>query len=422
LWDPRGPLLQMKAETAEKAAGGGSVFFIDPENYPLPGSAATGDTGVGGEVVFAGYGIDAPEYSYNDYRDLDVEGKIVLVFRYEPNEKDPDSVFDGSSHSKYATFLYKMQTAKRKGAAGLILFDNPLHHPEPGPYAPPPGIAGSGPSLPRESGGIPGVHVSAERIIGLYPSVDFTAIQKKIDAGGAVPELPYAEGTIRIVPAAETTDITGRNVAGYIPSRGNRRGDITREEKLIVIGAHHDHLGSLGDGAEGDRIFNGADDNASGVAAVLELAEHFFRRRQPAGLVFVTFSAEELGLYGSKAFLDELPLVKEKTVMMINFDMIGRNPGEEVVVQYSGPASFEDLVRERLPAGYDAVRQRSGMQGYISDSYVFSESGVPSLFFFTGTHEDYHMPSDEADLLDYVRMEEIAETAAGLVEIFSEVL
>ncbi len=421
LWETDVPLLEW-GRGGIKQKGSDELFFVDLDNYPLPGSAATAPEGVRGEIVFAGYGIDAPEYNYNDYEDLNVAGKIVLVFRYEPNEDASGPVFDGKRHSKYATFLYKMRTAKRKGAVGLVLFDNPLHYADRGPYAPPPGFAGGRTSPPEGSGGIPGVLVSAERVTELYPSVDFRSIRKSLDSGGDVPTLPYAEGRIILRPSEPETVTAGRNVVGYIPSRRNMRGGIAAEEKLIVIGAHHDHLGMFAEGAAGDRIFNGADDNASGVAAVLELAEYFFRQRLSAGLVFVTFSAEELGLYGSKAFLDELPIVKEKTVMMINFDMIGRNPGREVIVQYSGPEQLRELLQMHLPEGFDAVRQRPGMQGYISDSYVFSESGVPSLFFFTGPHEDYHMPSDEAALLDYVRMEEIAETAAGLVETFSEVL
>ena len=410
VWETDTPLLLMSRGGEEE------VFSFDLENYPLPGAAPTGDKGVAGEIVFAGYGIDAPEYGYNDYEHIDVEGKIVLVFRYEPNENDPDSVFDGKRHSKYATFLYKMQTAQRKGAVGLVLLDNPLHHSGPDPYAPPAGFPGTKRYPPKESGGLPGLHVSADRIAAFYPSVDFPAIQRSIDRGKAVPELPYAEGQIILRNAGEESAITGRNVAGYISSKGRRRGGIEAEKRLIVVGAHHDHLGMLAEGAEGDRIFNGADDNASGVAAVLELAEHFSRRRTGAGLVFVTFSAEELGLFGSKAILEEIPALREKTVAMINFDMIGRNPEQQVTVHYSGTDSFRSLLKAQLPAEYELNRRRGGMRGYISDSYMFSEYNIPAAFFFTGLHDDYHMPSDEAEMLDYGRMEEITQEAADLIE------
>lgn len=413
-WDMEEPLVSIS--TGREGDGIKGDFYFDPENYPLPGTMTPEETSISGEIIFAGYGIDAPEHSWNDYRNIDAEGKIVLVFRHEPNEDDPSSVFDGRRHSEYATFWNKMGTAKRYGAAGLLLIDDPRHDSDSGPYAPPPGFAGPEDAAEVRQNGVPGIHISAGQLQSLYPSIDFRAVQEEIDRGGDLPVLPYAEGTIRLRKRADTEEAAGRNVAAYRPSRVNRRGGVENETDLIIIGAHHDHLGTLSEGAPGDRIFNGADDNASGVAALLELAEYFSNRRLSAGLLFVTFSAEELGLYGSGYLLEQIPDLQEKTAAMINFDMIGRNPEDEVTVQYSGPEEFVSLVREGLSSGYRLQRQTGRMQGYISDSYTFYTRDIPTLFFFTGLHSDYHRPSDEADRIEYDGMKKIAEDAAAVIE------
>ncbi len=416
-WETREPLAVIRRNAGHNGQPDRrEAFYFDYENYPLPGTTMTGENGIHGEIVFAGYGIDAKEYDYNDYKDLDVRGKIVLAFRYEPGEDDPHSVFEGRRHSKYSTFLYKMQTAKRKGAVGFITFNNPRYQRDKHPYAPPPGIAGSRKFPDAGKGGIPGVFLSEERIMNMYPSVQFNQVQKDIDAGGSIPKLPPADGSIFIRRSDTSAVEAGRNVAAYVPSRGNIGGRFEAEEHLIVIGAHHDHLGMLTDRNIGDKIFNGADDNGSGVAAVLELAEYFYRCRLPVGLIFVTFSAEELGLFGARAILEDLPELKEKALAMINFDMIGRNPHRNVTVQYSGPDRFKALLEAHLTEEYELIRKREGMQGYISDSHIFSTEGIPTVFFFTGSHGDYHMPSDEADLLLYPRMQKITETAAVLIK------
>jgi Zn-dependent M28 family amino/carboxypeptidase len=203
---------------------------------------------------------------------------------------------------------------------------------------------------------------------------------------------------------------------GYIPSRGNRSG-IDQEDHIIIIGAHHDHLGALSPGNSGDRIFNGADDNASGVSALLEIAEHFSRSRPDIGILFITFSAEELGLYGSRTLVETLPWVSEKTVAMINLDMIGRNPDKDVQVTYTGPPDYKVRLESLLPEDYRIAEH--GNSQYISDSYTFAEKGVPTVFFFTGFHKDYHQPTDEAELLDYTRMQDIAETTAAIISDLS---
>ncbi len=309
-----------------------------------------------------------------------------------------------------------MRTAKSKGAVGLLLFDGPLDRSGGGPRAPAPEYGLREEDTPPEDR-VPGLHISRDRLQKSIPGIDLTRLQELTDRGGGLPALPPLRGRIHLKRTSGGIPVEGRNVAGFVPSSGNRAGAIEGEVRLIVIGAHHDHLGALGPGAEGDGIFNGADDNASGTAGVLELAEYFSRTKPPAGLLFMTFSAEELGLFGSRIAVEALPWLREKTAVMINLDMIGRNPDVPVQLKVNGPDELLDMVEEGLPEGFDIIRHRR--DGYVSDSYTFSEEGVPAISFFTGRHPDYHTPGDEADLLDYENMKRILLFAAELMNDFA---
>ena len=400
----------------------GRVFPIlfDVAHYPLPFSAAA--SAGKGQIVFAGYGISAPEYQYDDYEGLDVAGKIVLLLRYEPNMEDPDSVFKGTRHTTYAAFKTKIETAYRNGASGVLLINDPLYHPKDSQAGPPYGFSPK-PDSDALTGPIPALHVSIEFIKAVFPDVSFSGLQKALDAGqtpSALPALPAASAVFGVTPSTGWPGIPGRNVVLYVPSRRNRSNDPGREEHIVVIGAHHDHLGGyrtstvVSDEDEGDRIFNGADDNASGVAVVLELAGRFARGLEHTGLVFVSFSGEELGLFGSKAFMEENREYVSRTGGMLNFDMVGRNPDSPVLLQYSGYGAFADAVTAIRKDGFSEKRY-SGHGNALSDFLPFSEEGIPTAFFFTGLHDDYHTFDDEADRLDYDRMKSIADAGAQLL-------
>ena len=370
-------------------------------------------------VVFAGYGITAPEYDYDDYVGLDVEGKIVLIMRHEPHERSDAGRFNGRRFTPHAYFRSKAQNAAAHGAVGMLLYTDPRHNDTGEDLRTPPVIA-----FTKDAPGPVNGETIAENFLALQISrataaalaggADLTAIQESIDAGTPVSELgslddPLTSVTMSLYVEDNPQQLPARNVAAFLPARDGE------QRSWIVVGAHHDHIGSY-DG-EGDTIYNGADDNASGVAGVLELAEQFSASPPERSIVFITFSAEEAGLFGSYA-LDRLELIDlDRVGFMLNLDMIGRNSGD--AVQIYGDGFTEGLA--------DAVREANSIHGLpidlmgtrytpMSDMAVFHDRGIPFLMLFTGEHEDYHGTGDHSGKLDFARMEKLVGLSYDILD------
>ena len=379
--------------------------------------------------MFAGYGITAPEHDYDDYAGLDVEGKIVLILRHEPatfrsergegsaGRSGSDEGPEGLSYSRHAYFVTKAKNAQSRGAVGLILFTDPRFSQRGG------GADDlrlfSEMSLEPEAGrrrraagyeGFLAVHVSQGLARRIFEPAGWTleAVQEAMDekVSPAQVDLGRLTADLAVSGREEPATLRGRNVLGYLEG-----ADPELRDQWIVVGAHHDHIGSF-TGA-GDTVFNGADDNASGIAGVLELAEAFgaLEKRPKRSMVFVTFGAEEVGLLGSRALVEQKGLPLEKLVFMMNFDMIGRNPDVPVKVYSSGGEGFAAALEEGV-ARLELAIERSGVPSdAYSDYYPFHQEGIPFAYFFTGLHEDYHQVGDHADRLDYPRMERIVRLA-----------
>ncbi len=410
-------------------------------------------------VVFAGYGITAPEYGWDDYRGLAVSGRFVLVLRHEPGNADPRSRFAGTANTAHAYFLAKAENALARGAAGLLLMDDPLGSGReedlslPVAYSLEPPAAGS-----ALAPGFLAVHLSPElagRLIG-NTGLNLVQLQEAVDSGR--PPASLSLGAVRAslrIPLPETRSLRARNVVGILPGR-----DPALRGEWLLIGAHHDHLGVSR--ATGDSIYNGADDNASGVAGVLALARLFARRgpwhppadsgghqaasasrwpalrgwvpfprflRPPAprrSLVFATFSAEEEGLFGSRELARELAKGwggPGRLVRMLNLDMIGRNSSGPVQVLASDPDGEVRRIVEAAQAGppeLPAPRLAPGHGEMASDHASFFRQGIPFLFFFTGLHPDYHETSDEAGRLSYPRLAEVVALAWRVASLLAE--
>jgi hypothetical protein len=213
-------------------------------------------------------------------------------------------------------------------------------------------------------------------------------------------------------PEAETLMFECRNVAGYIPG-----SEIKNE--FVVIGAHYDHLGR-GDVIPGEsgssEIHNGADDNASGVAALIEIAESMAALEEPLPrtIVFVAFSAEEAGLVGSRHFVEHSPLPLDGVIAMLNLDTVGRMEGSKLIVFGVGTA-------EEIPSILDAVNYPLGLEltkhsvgSGPSDQTAFYEKGIPALQFFTGAHTDYHRPTDDVGKINFQGLAQVSEYVAEL--------
>ena len=397
-----------------------------------------------GGVVFAGYGITAPEYNYDDYKGIDVRGKIVLIMRHEPQEFDEKSIFAGKVYTQHSQFWSKASNAKMHGARGVVLMNDAAAHP---------GEADELEKFAEAAGpgdaGIPFVQIRyeiAERwfaIAGKNPD----EIQKGIDLDLQPRSFAFPDGLqVDANLDVERVVKTVHNVAGYLPGT---------TDEYVAIGAHYDHLGlgeqfSLAPSLAGT-IHPGADDNASGTAGVIELARWFSTQpKQKRGILFLTFAGEELGLLGSSYFVNHPMLPLDKDVTMINMDMIGRtknansvdpdrthmlvNPGEVLLV---GPnISSDDLEKtiENVNNGYqklvlnhfydatapDATHDNLGPQPngqrifYRSDHYNFAKVGIPIAFFSDGLHVDYHRPTDTPEKIDFKEIQQVSQTVAAV--------
>lgn len=362
-----------------------------------------------GPVVFAGYGITAPEYNYDDYAGLDVKGKIVLVLRHEPQEYDEKSVFAGKSYTEHAQFFSKAINAKLHGAIGVILIADRANH-----RGGTDELEKFGASAGPADVGIPFVQVKADALAGWFPAAgkDLDEIQTSIDKdlkprSFAFPASVRVQASLDVERAVRTV----HNVAGYLPGSS---------DEYIIIGAHYDHLGlgeqySLAPSQIGT-IHPGADDNASGTAGVIELARWYAKQpKQKRGILFLAFAGEELGLLGSNYYVNHPTFPMYKAVAMINMDMIGRIRDGKVYVGGVGTGNnLKAMLEEAMPK-YNFHIDLSDTTGYgSSDHTSFTTKQIPVLFFFSGLHSDYHKPSDTWDKID-------APDAARLLGLVSDV-
>lgn len=347
-------------------------------------------------LVFAGYGITANEYHYDDYRGIDVKGKIVVILRTEPQDQDEKAVFDGKRSTRHSSLETKAINAKVHGAAGVILINNYVTYPQDADK-----LDGFGGHSGGMGVGIPVVQVKATIAEKWFEAAgkDLKATVKKID--DTLDAQSFALPDTMTVTLRVDVDRVLRptfNVAGYLPGS---------TDEYIVVGAHYDHLGmgrqfSMAP-SEVPKIHPGADDNASGTAAVIELARYFARQpKMKRGVLFVAFSGEEIGLLGSSHLVGNMPLAIEKCAGMINMDMVGRmTDGRFYVAGVGTGTTFKvavDEVMKLVPDLKPELSDNLNIGG--SDHTSFSARQVPALFFFSGLHNDYHKPSDTWDKID----------------------
>ncbi len=350
-----------------------------------------------GQVVFAGYGITAREYSYDDYTSIDVKDKFVIVLRHEPQEFDEKSVFSGKVYTEHAQFFSKAVNAKMHGARGVILVNDASNHADSDDLEPFATSAG-----PTEAG-IPYVQVKAEIVDQWLAQAgphggDIKSLQAQIDKDLSNVSFALPDSvTITVRTDVRRDSKPVNNVVGYLPGE---------TDEHVVLGAHYDHLGlghqfSLAPSLAGTPHL-GADDNASGTAGLIELARYFGAQgKRRRGIVFMTFAGEELGLLGSGYYANNPKIPIENTVAMLNMDMIGRIRDGKVYLGGLGTgASFNQLIDD-VSKGSTLTLEKSDSGGYgSSDHTSFTTKQVPVLFFFSGLHADYHKPSDTWDKID----------------------
>lgn len=365
-------------------------------------------------VVFAGYGIVVPDgqgYAYDSYATLDVKDKIVLVLRYFPEDAEQKTK---QVLARYADLRYKAMAARQHGAKAMIVVTGP-HSPNAGELAPmtfDTALAGSG---------IVAVSVTGEVADKLFASAGkkLDDVQKSMDdanphaAGFAIPDV-----TVKVHADVVREKKTGHNVVAYLPATIPVG---TTPKPWIALGAHYDHLGhgeagnTLASKDETNKTHYGADDNASGSAAVLALAGTLASQPRHRNVLIAFWSGEELGLIGSSAFVASPPLPLDQIEAYLNFDMVGRMQDNKLTVQATGtsPVWARVIEQANITAGFDLMMQEDPYQP--TDVATFNTASIPCLSFFTGTHADYHKPSDTADKIDYEDLDRIVDFAAAIV-------
>ena len=382
-----------------------TTLKLDADFSPF-GFSSTGE--VDGEVVFCGYGISAPGVGYDDYDGLDVQGKVVIVYDGLPGGDKVDEKFS-TSLVRYGQVRYKAMNARVHGARAVIVAAR----------------AGGGdedPALISTQGarvkGDAGVLVLDVRrsLITKLASTDgdtLGELQVLIDQEGKPASAPVRNLRAKVGINLKRHFAHTENVLGVVPGT-----DPGLAKEVIVMGAHYDHLG---DGSQGGSlhaesgIHHGADDNASGVSAVLEVARDVAKNPARRTVLFAFFSAEELGLLGSASYVKTPAFPITDTVAMINLDMVGRMRNGGMTVGGAGTsAQWETLIeRAREPLG---VKVKLDPEGFgPSDHSSFYSKQVPVMFLFTGAHVDYHKPSDTADKINTEGLVVVTQLATRLV-------
>lgn len=355
-----------------------------------------------GEIVFAGYGISAPELGYDNYGGLDARGKIVLALRYAP-----PGLGRRGRYFEYSSLRYKIATAMEKGARAVI-FTTPASRSEEED------LASAALDVPPAVRGMQAIIVRRDVAEGILAAsgISLGELEKAL-AGGVGSPLPLPGARAEIRTELSRTGDSASNVVGFIEG-----SDPAVKGEVIVIGAHYDHLGRRASGGEiADRIYNGADDNASGVAGLIELAEYFASgsERPRRSLAFAAFSGEEKGLLGSLYFVENRKRMPGRIIAMVNLDMIGRLRGNEVRVfgWTSSPAWKSAVEAACTSAGLEA--KYGGRAPGPSDHYAFIINGIPAVQLSTGVHGDYHRASDEWQKVDPEGAAKVTRAAAELV-------
>ena len=350
-----------------------------------------------GPVVFAGYGITSETLQWDDYAGIDVKGKAVVVFRHDPEETNPASRFARDTSSP-TSFLSKARNARLHGAKAILFITDPNNHSNE-----PDAVGNATGELEFRDMSILAMHVTRDAVKPLFEKTGKTleSVQKAIDQERKPQSFEFADANIRVTADIRQIRKTVRNVVASVQGSDSRL-----RSEWVVLGAHYDHLGLGGRNAmsAGDlgKIHHGADDNASGTAGVLELARLVAANKQAfkRSLLFMAFAGEELGLFGSSHFVNKSTVPLSSINAMINMDMIGRLSNRPLNVMGAGTSpEFRGWIAEaNKPIGLTLALSDGGHDG--SDHISFNGKQIPTLFFFSGLHSDYHRPTDTADKID----------------------
>ena len=383
-----------------KLDASGSTFLMGKTSLKLGEDILTTRTqAASGDLLFIGYGIHAPDLKWDDCAGLELKGRWVAMWEGQPEVTDHANAEAWRRAGQTET---KLEWARKAGAAGCLFIQ----------------------TRPDKEAGFGRMRVFLSRFakrgqlslkggvgrgsqafwMGSEAAKAFQLELKPL----AKPEPPRALGTFTYVPKITTEEIPTSNLAAVIPG-------ISPELKndFIVLSAHHDHLG-----LEGGKLHPGADDNASGTAAILEVARLLKDSKPKRSILVLSVSGEEIGLWGSQAFVDAPPVPLSLIKADINVDMVGRNAVDELSVT---PAQIEGAVSTLTRDARDLasrqgikLNQEADKYWTRSDHYTFAKRGIPCIFFFGGMHGDYHEPTDTPDKINFEKLARVVRLARDL--------
>ena len=408
----------------------GQEFY--PHRFSASGVAAA-------PVVFAGFGINAPQFGYDDYRG-DVKGKVVLALDHEPGERDPNSPFDGVVTSEASTPWRKALAAQEAGAAAVLFVADVHNHPGTAnfeaaarAYWPkkPPRILNYTLASWADRIRIPVAQISPALASSLVASTGKTLeeVAKAAESGRGTQPTPLGAARVTIRADVDRHIVPDRNVVALAEG-----SDARLKNEWVIVSAHFDH-----NGADATQIFNGADDNGSGTVALLEIAEAYALaakdgQRPKRSVLFAAWNSEERGLLGAWAYTEQPLAPLTSIAAVLNMDMIGRNEeipvgggarfaGLDVQTAESNSNALNLMAFSKVPDITAIVEKANGGIGLElkkrydnnssnllrrSDQWPFLQRGVPAMGFITGLHPDYHTQYDRPEKINYVKMEKIA--------------
>lgn len=418
-------VIKITPDTGDPTIVNGNIYQFfpgDPE-----------DALIEGEVVFAGYGLNSEKYGYNDFEGLVTEGRILLVMTRSPTSEDGSKyLFGGYDWDDFRSYSVKLRSLLFSKAQAVIFVTDPksgfssIEEQEPG-------IASAISSSMQLKGfedpkfSLPGMmrilfvhrNVADELLKGTGKTI--SDLQNEIDRSLRPRSFQIPGKKMRIDIKTSESEITLNNVAGYIEG-----SDPVLKKEFIIYSGHADHIGG-----SGNRINYGADDNATGCAALLSIAEAFqsLEKKPLRSIMFLWVSGEEIGLFGSEYYVSNPLVPLENTIADLNMDMIGRvkgvadstsdnpmsGPDEVFVITGNQSRDLVNIAKEvddasELDFDYSLSGRNHPLQLFArSDHYNFVKQDIPVLFFTTGLHTDYHTPGDVVEKIDFTKMEKITE-------------
>lgn len=389
-----------------------------------------------GEIIFAGYGIKADKYNYNDFENIKPEGKILLVMNRAPMKEDGETcLFEEPGWSSQMNFQLKLSTLLLTKPKAILIVSDPKSGFESLEESNPDiaGYLSSLSSLRGDKEKMPNPFMAAmPKVLFIHRNLadkilngsghTLAELQKEIDNSLKSMSFDIPNKKLSINSKTTSKEVILNNIAGYIEG-----SDPVLKDEVVVFSGHYDHIGGTG-----SNVNPGADDDASGCAALLEMAQAFqsLKKKPARTILFLWVSGEEIGLYGSESYTRAPLFPLEKTVADLNMDMIGRVKGvadSTDQTPMTGPNSvfvITDNQSSELIAIADAIDKKSKIDFDYSlsgrdhplqlfarsDHYNFVEKDIPVLFFTTGLHSDYHTPGDIVEKLDFSKMELITRT------------